>query len=162
MADWITPKTAAERLGVTTRWLRQLCKKGVLPKKGGGKTARHPWPELRRAYDAYIVQSVTKHDGRLDVQWERAALLRVQRHKAELELGQLRKELMTVEHLNNALDGAFTRVRVILLPLPRRAAADVFAATTLKETIAILERYVSEVLQQLYDADDVPESDEAA
>ena len=35
-----------------------------------------------------------------------------------------------------------------------------FAATTLTETIAVLERYVSEVLQQLYDADDVADSDE--
>ena len=37
-----------------------------------------------------------------------------------------------------------------------------FAAKTLAEVIAILERHVNDVLQQLYDADDVPESDEAA
>ena len=92
----------------------------------------------------------------------RTAKMIAEAQLVQQKVGRQCRQLMTLERFNNAISGAFGRVRATLLPLPRRAAPEVLGVTTLAEVIAILERHVNDVLQQLYDADDVPESDEAA
>ena len=161
-AGWVTQSVLARLFGVDSRTIRRWTDEGMpIESRSGRSVLYKPAKAIawRRQRDREEVERAlrpsTFQEARTDKMIAEARLV-------QLKLGRECQQLMTVEHLNNALNGAFTRVRVILIPLPRRAAADVFAATTMKEVIAILEQHVEGVLQQLYDADDVPESDEAA
>ena len=73
----LTPKTTAERLGISTRWLGELSKRGVLPKHGRGRQAVHPWPDVRDAYNDYLKQQGALEATVADLQAERAQLVRV-------------------------------------------------------------------------------------
>ena len=91
----LRPKTVAERLGISTRWLAELSKRGVLPKTGQDKTARHPWPEVRHAYDEHLRQQGALEATVADLQAERAQLVRVQRERAGREQAPHRQPLVT-------------------------------------------------------------------
>lgn len=49
----ITQVEAADRLRVSTSWIRTLTRRGILPRNDDGS---YPWPEVADAFDAYQVE----------------------------------------------------------------------------------------------------------
>ncbi len=152
----LTPKETADRLGISTRWLRSLCKQGELPKRGEGKSARHPWPDVRKAYNEYLVRSALEKSGKDEYHRERAKLIALKREAAEYDLGLRRKVLMTLEQYDEAVGGAFMRVRRQLDTLEQRMAPDIIGIKTLRDARAKVHEHVSWIKQELYEAKDVP------
>lgn len=52
VAAWSPPQLTADCLGISTRQVRRLERKG-LPWHGGGQNKRHPWPHVVLWYRAY-------------------------------------------------------------------------------------------------------------
>ena len=145
----LRPKTVAERLGISTRWLAELSKRGVLPKAGQDKTARHPWPEVRHAYDEHLRQQGALEATVADLQAERAALVRVQRETAELELALKRKTLVTVDDATAESDRLSQHIRARLLNMPGRLGPHLVAVPGLAEVVGRLDDGVREALTEL-------------
>lgn len=150
----LTPKTTAERLGITTRWLEKLAKAGCVPKTGKGRNARHPWPETRRAYDEYIARKAVEALGPLDLKKERAALIRVQRKTAELDLRRKQAELVTATDAAAESARLVEFVRARLLNLPGRFGPQLVGIQRVDEAVTKLDTAVREVMSGLVAAAD--------
>ena len=152
--QYLRPKTVAERLGVSTKWLAELCKRGVLPKEGHDKQARHPWPEVRHAYDEYQRSQGALEATVADLQAERAQLVRVQRETAELDLALKRKTLVTVDDATAETDRLSQHVRAKLLNLPGRLGPQLVAVPDIAAVVERLDDGVREALTELVESAD--------
>lgn len=150
----LRPKTVAERLGISTRWLAELSKRGVLPKKGRGKQADHPWPDVRDAYNDYLKQQGALEATVADLQAERAQLVRVQRETAELDLAVKRKTLVTVNDATAESDRLSQHIRAKLLNMPGRLGPHLVAVPGLAEVVERLDDGIREALAELVESAD--------
>jgi phage terminase Nu1 subunit (DNA packaging protein) len=87
----------------------------------------------------------------LDLQAERARLTHEQANKTELEVGELRKELLRVEDVKRAWSGHIVAARSRLLSLPSKLAQRVtaLAGGDLVEIEELLVKGVHEALDEL-------------
>ena len=152
----LTPKATADRLGITTRWLAELAKAGCVPKTGKGRNARHPWPGTRKAYDEYLARKAVEALGPLDLKKERAALIRVQRKTAELDLRRKQAELVTATDAAAESARLVEFVRARLLNLPGRFGPQLVGIQRVDDAVAKLDTAVREVMSGLIaDADEL-------
>ena len=145
----LKPKEAAERLGITTRWLAELSKRGTLPKRGSGKQAMHPWPALRDAFNVHLREQGALEATLADLQAERAALVRVQRQTAELDLAVKRRQLVTVDDATAESDRLAQFVRAKLLNLPGRLSPALVGLGTIADAVERLDDGIRETLAEL-------------
>jgi phage terminase Nu1 subunit (DNA packaging protein) len=114
----LNAEAIAKLLDLSERRVRQLVREGVLPKPEGGK---HDLVGSVRAYVRFLRSRI--ESGNLDVQQERAALLRVQRERQAFELRRRQGELIPLHELERALSHFIVSTRARLLALPRRLAS---------------------------------------
>ena len=150
----LTPKTTAERLGISTRWLRELSKRGVISKEIWGKKAVHPWPTVRDEYNEHLRQQGALEAALGDLQAERAQLVRVQRETAELDLAVKRKTLITVHDATAESDRLSQHIRARLLNMPGRLGPHLVAVPGLAEVVGRLDDGVREALTELVESAD--------
>ncbi len=91
---WLTPAEAADRLGRSSKWLRELVKQGM-PREPG-RAGRYPWPAIREWHDRYLENKLIEKLQPSNWRDERAAYTRVQRKLAELELRKREGELVEI------------------------------------------------------------------
>ena len=142
-------------LGMSTRQVRNLEAAGM-PKEPKG----YPVPAAVRWY---VTQKVSEAESRAPADLDEARL-RLETAKAQLkefEVAQRRGELMTVAEFDRHLGDAFARVSAQLATLPTRAAPLV-AGLRADEALAVLDKVVREIREELRRADDVPGDTEEA
>ena len=92
---WLTPAEAADRLGRSPKWLRELASKQGLPREPG-RGGRYPWPAIREWHHRYLENKIIEKLQPSNWRDERAAYTRVQRKLAELELRKREGELVEI------------------------------------------------------------------
>jgi phage terminase Nu1 subunit (DNA packaging protein) len=149
MKKSLTAKAAAEALGISDRWLRELATRGIIPRQGKGKQVRYPWPEARDAYHEHLRDQGREERTLVDLNAERAELTRVKRLDAELELARKRQELITVADATAIVGQALDMVRARLLNLPGRLGPELVGVTSIPDAVERLDRAVREILTTL-------------
>lgn len=145
----LTGVDAADRLGITPKWLRELAKLGVLPRDG----RRYPWPAVREAYDAY---KVAQRAGAADLTAARTALVRVQHALGEIELAKKRGEIVPIAEVADDYGLILRRVRGKLMNVPGKFAPRIRPKLTLAKARKALDEMVREIIVELR-SDHVPE-----
>lgn len=157
----LTQTELARVFGVTTKTVQRWVERG-LPREGIGRKATYPleacivWvreKDREEAIDA--ARPRTLEEARIRKATADAEL-------AEYELGLRRKELMTLAQYRAAVSGAFSRVRAQLVTLENRLAPDVIGLQKLLDARSIVREHVKRIMQDLYDANDVPDNAEGA
>lgn len=159
-AGKLSKREFAETFGISEKQIERYCQAGMPHRKEGAKVFLL-MPEARVWYHKHLEAKGVekgrpkgKRDDYRDRQEAAAA------EKAEIELAQLRNELMTVADFDRLVGDAFARVRARLTNLPPRVAGIVLGAKTIQEAQARIEPLVHEAMEELRRADDVPTSDE--
>ena len=116
-ALWLTPAEAADRLGRSPKWLRELASKQGLPREPG-RGGRYPWPAIREWHHRYLENKIIEKLQPSNWRDERAAYTRVQRKLAELELRKREGELVEIEDVVRISGKMLDKLRAGLLNVP--------------------------------------------
>ena len=95
--EGLTQKEAANRLGISTSWLRRLTKRGAVRRNSNGSYA---WPEVRDQHRGYVRASDEKRAvgfGDREYQSSRARKAVAQARLLELEVAKRERALIPVE-----------------------------------------------------------------
>lgn len=152
----------ARFLNLTERRVQQLARDGIIPKPEKGKydlvrcVQRYVQYLQERAYGS----ADTPHDTHL----ERARLIKAQADKTELEVAQMRGQLVPIEIIEHDWMQHVSACRMRMLAIPSKCA---FQITALKEPAEIerfLKHSIYEALTELAHDDDetIPEAEEAS
>ena len=136
----------AELLGISTKWLRELAQRGVLPRANGA----YPWPAVRVAFNSYLEGKTEGQPEALKV--ARARLVEIQRKIAELDLGQKRGELVPIDEIRREVGERLERIRTRLLNAPGKYATQWSACKDYPEAQRQLEQIMLEVLAEVRSA----------
>lgn len=131
--------TLAKFLRVSPSYVDQLMREDGFPR------FKQQLVVLRDAIRYMIERERTKRS-RLDD--ETALKLQVEREIKQLKLAEMRRELVAVEEVYTELAKPFNAARMRLLALPRQLAPQVTGAATSVETESIIERYITDVLNE--------------
>lgn len=154
----LTQKETADRLGVSVRWLRDLTKAEEIPCERQGRTLRYLWPGVRDWYNTYLNQIAREKYEPSDLKEERAGLVRVQRHLAELDFQKKEGKLVEVDTAAEEIKRVTSFLRGRLLNLPGRLGPELVGLKTISEAVAIVDREVRETLSEIVgDADNLIE-----
>lgn len=162
-AEELTQKEAARRLALTPRQLRNLADHGV-PRLESGL---YPWPDTQKWYVEFKKEEERRRSGRSDdTEYEksRARKMAAQAEREELEVAQLRGELVTLEVVEQEWARSLSRARGVLLALPGKIAPDLIGLRSIPEVIAVLEPAVAAAMEALSGAgadDDEDDEQEA-
>ena len=132
-----------------------------LPRKGDGRAARYPWPEIQRWVVEHARQEGRESVRPKDYEDAKARKMMAEAELAEYDVALKRRELMSVGDAEKTLSEAFDRIRGQLLALPSRLAHDFVGIQTLPEANARLTRAVSDVMEELSGGTDVPVEEES-
>lgn len=161
-----TTRELADALVVNERHVRELAERGIIPPRGS-----NGWDleACRRAYMLHqrAVASGRKRDsdgasgegdesGRLSLTRETARLNRAKADAEELKLAELRRELVRVGAVREAIVSAWSHVRAHLLAMPTKGAPLLHGLPNVHATKAALEEMVREVLDELASTRSLP------
>ena len=122
---WLTPTEAADRLGRSPKWLRELVKQGM-PREPG-RAGRYPWPAIREWHDRYLEQKIVAKLQPASWKDERAAYTRTRRKMAELDLRKREGELVEIETARVVVGEMLDKLRHGLLNIPGTWSPDLIA-----------------------------------
>lgn len=149
----------AATFGRSEKQIERYCQEGM-PHKKRGTRVFIVMPEGRVWFLKHLVETDrarAKPTSRTDSLDRRLA---AEAETAEIELAQLRRELMTVADYDRVVGDAMARCAARLKNLPPRIAGVVLGATTIQEAQARVEPLVREAMDELRAAEDVPTSDQ--
>lgn len=153
----ISQKDLGERLGITTRQVRNLVFDGM-PKDGEGPKATHPWPESRDWYNGYIRQQERKKQPEDDLKDLRKRKFVAEVRKAELEIEEAEGRVVRYEVVELRLGAICDRLRNLLMTVPSKFLSRIQVTRTDLEAQAVGEQIRDELLRALqgtaHDVDD--------
>ena len=143
-----TQKDVYTHLGISKTTLVNLIDKGVIPHSPAGK---YDVDACREAYISNLreVAAGRAAGGSLDLGEERARLAKEQADAKEMENDILRGDLVYIADVADVAEKQFAKVRSKLLSVPTKAAPEAAACATVKEVQALLERAITEALNDL-------------
>ena len=138
----------ASHLGVSVKYVQDLLQKGVLekqPRNGYNLDA------CREAYISNLreVAAGRAANGSLDLGEERARLAKEQADAKEMENDILRGDLVYIADVADVAEKQFAKVRSKLLSVPTKAAPEAATCATAKEVQVLLEKHITEALNDL-------------
>lgn len=140
----------AKLFGVTVQTVRRWVIDG-LPRNGEGRGAKYPRLECLQWREEQVRQQergkLPPADS-LDEAKRRKVLAEAQ--MAELDLGRVRGDLMTVEQYDSVVSQAYQRVAQRLKTIAPRLAPDVIGIQTLKEAKNVLDAEVRALMKELH------------
>jgi len=139
-------KTIAKLLDLTERRVQQLARDGVIPKADNG---RYDLVQAVRGYIKYLRDRAQGNGAPADAHAERARLTRLKADREEIELFQLRGELVPVDEAAALLEQVIVACRSRILAIPTRAAPLVARKRKAAEVREILTRVTDEALHEL-------------
>lgn len=144
----ISQKELADRLGITTRSVRDLVLKG-LPKEGEGPSAKHPWPEARIWYNAYLERLAEERYRPTDLDALRARKLEADARLAEIEVAKAEQELVPFEMHERRLGAICDRLRGVLMTIPSKYLSAIQVSRTDLEAQSVGETIRDDTLRAL-------------
>jgi phage terminase Nu1 subunit (DNA packaging protein) len=138
----------ADRLGLTSRQVYNLRKKGMPATSKAGKLT-YSW---RRAFDWYLDYKLKEAHGNGKSDPERDARVRkieIETELAELRLAQVRSRLVTPEDHERELGFILTRIRAKLLQLASKWAPHFKACRTMGALRRAIDQAVGEALEEM-------------
>jgi phage terminase Nu1 subunit (DNA packaging protein) len=169
LEKWVGPGKVAQGLDIDVRHVARLGDKGVLQFRTGKRGREYPWPGSLHAYLRYqIAEAIGSGQGnaaKLDLDEERAALLRVQRKREELKLAQEQEVLVPRAYLQQMHEQLVARLQGIVRAWPEQWMATLRIRGLDAESAELLLQLQEDALTSgihgaIADAD--PESDEDA
>jgi phage terminase Nu1 subunit (DNA packaging protein) len=117
----ITVSDFAELVGVSTRTVSDLVKRGVISKVGAGL----PHPESLQRYVGHLREQAAGRGGEAaaEVSSHRASLLKIQAERAQFRLEQERELWVTVADVEAHWESALRTLRAGVLAIPTRVAS---------------------------------------
>ncbi len=135
--------TICKMLDLTDRRVQQLAKEGVLPKTEKGK---YDLVGCVRGYVHYLRDRALGKDADLDgFQW-RDRKLKAEALMAEMELYEMRKELVNVASVSDYLERMFSSFKQHILGMPTKVAPMVAAETDINGVKLVLEGEAHDLL----------------
>jgi hypothetical protein len=155
----ISQKELGERLGITTRQIRNLVFEG-LPKDGEGPKATHPWPESRDWYNAYIRAQERKKQPEDDLKDLRKRKFIAEVRKAEIEVEEADGRLIPFDVHELRVGQICDRLRNVLMTVPSKFLSRIQVTRTDLEAQAVGEQIRDELLRALQGtAEDIDDED---
>jgi phage terminase Nu1 subunit (DNA packaging protein) len=153
----ISQKELAERLGITTRHVRNLVFEGM-PKDGEGPKATHPWPETRDWYNAYLRAQERKKEPEDDLKELRKRKFIAEVRMAEIEIDEAEGRLIPFDVHELRIGAICDRLRGVLMTVPSKFLSRIQVTRTDLEAQAVGEQIRDETLRALQGtSDDVDE-----
>jgi phage terminase Nu1 subunit (DNA packaging protein) len=156
----------AKLLLLTERRVQQLAGEGVIPKAERGRYALAP---AVQGYVRYLKDRAGGGDAETDeIGTSKARLIKARARMAELEADALEGKLLDRAEVERAWKTIVLNMRAKLMAIPVRAAPQIVTAPTIAQAAAMLERLVSEALNELAEqpiegapaaADDIADAD---
>ena len=149
MTETLTQSQAAEVAGLTTRRLQQLDKDGSGPPRmsGGGYFAADLGRWLK---DRLLSELGVANDGKAyDYEAERARLTKAQADKTELEVAELRAELIPATKIETHWQAMIAAMRARLVGLPSKIAPQVAGPDDLTRVQDMIQAGVYEALAEI-------------
>lgn len=139
----------AKLLLLTERRVQQLAAEGVIPKAERGRYALAP---AVQGYVKYLKDRAGGGDGESDdIGTAKARLIKARARMAELEADALEGKLLDRVEVEQSWKTIVLNMRAKLMAIPTRAAPQIVTAPTIAQAAALLERLVSEALNELAD-----------
>ncbi len=148
---WISSLTLGEIIGVTDERVRQLEDKGILECKMQGRKKLFDLVPSVNAYINFIKEPSTPVNTDISLATAKADLKYKESRagKMELELKELQGTMHRAEDVEVIVTDMIAKLRAAILALPGRLAVDTAAATTAKETSAVIKKAVDELLNEM-------------
>ncbi len=141
--------TIAKLFNLTERRVQQLAKEGVIPKAERGK---YDLVGATRGYIKYLQdRALGQHAAPTDLQAEKLRLTAATADEKELQVAQLRGDLIPAHVVSNLWGDMVGAMRARLLALPPRLASKAIAATGLREIEDFARTEVYAALTELAD-----------
>jgi len=143
-----TQKDVYQHLGITKSTFLGLIEKDVIPHFPPGK---YDIDACREAYISNLreVAAGRAANGSLDLGEERARLAKEQADAKEMENDIMRGDLVYIADVADTAEKQFAKVRSKLLSVPTKAAPEAAACATAKEVQILLEKHITEALNDL-------------
>lgn len=156
-----TQLETAEQLGISDRWLRKLVADGVVQDAG-----RNSWDALSvakqlLAHHAALIERQKGQIASLTAQVQRndgAGLLKADQEarrmkamadKAEMEVAEMRGQLVPVDQIADSLHGAIVIMKTRLAAIPAKVAPIAHAAPSVAAAEKLIRDQVDEALAEL-------------
>lgn len=137
----------AKLLMLTERRVQQLSAEGVIPKAERGRYALAP---AVQGYVKYLKDRAGSSDAETDdIGTSKARLIKARARMAELEADQLEGKLLDRAEVEQGWKTIVLNMRAKLMAIPTRAAPQLVTMPTIAQAAALLERLVSEALNEL-------------
>lgn len=155
-AGYCTTAVLANLFDITSQWVGELTKNGVIKKHDTEVGPRYNVVEATRSYVRYLREKASgrdKDDSTAKKEAEKlAAEVRIKNAKAdyaELELQELQGKMHRSEDVEKMTMQLVYTIRSGLIALPGRLAVDVMNADNASEASVIIRREVNTVLDEL-------------
>lgn len=146
---WISASDAAKALRMTPQSLSAWTKRPDAPVRVEGTRVWVRDPDFFRWREQQLVKTAVEDAAPADFDEARARKVAAEAQKVELELAQMRGQLVTVADFEKVIGDVFDRVRARVVALPGRLAPLVVGHDSLAEVVAAIEPVVAEVLSDL-------------
>jgi phage terminase Nu1 subunit (DNA packaging protein) len=149
VTESITQAQAAEIVGVTSRRLRQLESEDAAPPRGSDGT--YPATEFGKWIRARLMSELgVANDGKAyDYEAERARLTKAQADKTELEVAELRADLVRGAIVEQHWQAMVSAMRAKLVGLPSKIAPQVSGPDSLNRVQDLIQGVVFEALAEI-------------
>lgn len=151
----------AEKLGISDRWLRKLVEAGAI--KDAGRNAWDLATVAREllAYRELEIDRLKAENASLQAQLQRSEgtsvvkadedtrLAKAKADKAEMEVAEMRGQLIPTEQISDALHGAVVIMKTRLAGIPAKAAPLAHAAPSVAAAEKLIRDQVDEALAEL-------------
>ncbi len=143
--DWSISALAVE-LKRDKRTIARIIDSGsIAPSKTTGKVRKIKYYKM-----SDIVAAMIDSD-ELDLQQERAKLAKKQTEKADLQINEMKGQLVDIELVKNSWAKQIIACRAKLLSLPTKMSSKVLAVDSLEEVQQIIKSHIHEALHELTD-----------
>ena len=156
-----TQLETAAKLGISDRWLRQLVADGVI--KNAGRNGWDPLDaarqliaahaatiERQKAEIASLTAQLQRSDGASAIKAdEEARRMKALADKAEMEVAEMRGQLVPADQIAEALHGAIIIMKTRLAGIPAKVAPIAHAAPSVAAAEKLIRDQVDEALAEL-------------
>jgi phage terminase Nu1 subunit (DNA packaging protein) len=152
-------KEAMAQLGMPLRTFARWAARGM-PRQGEGAAERFPFPEILVWWGEQRERQGRDSVRPADIDEAKMRLVTAEADLKELELGERRRELMTVAQYERVTDETYSQVRSQIKAIEARLPAMPGPWKTIEQRRKVISKAFLELLDILYRANDVPEPEE--
>jgi len=150
MAEWITPKEAAKRLGMTAQSLGMWAvRQGAVGVRDGTRGREYHWPDFPRWREEELTRKARESARPANLEEARQRFESARAEMAELELEKAKGNLIHRDVYMEAVVSIHQRIRAQVLALPSKVAPLMVGLGSIQEAAVLLERAARDVLAEL-------------